>query len=144
MLVQLYARTYPDQMVAVVAMNPVPPAHPWLDQVSKVFTAEEYTGEEAYYRADNGESIDYLTSSEQLVAAPTPPDVPFEMLISTSHQCEDAEICLKSYSIYERIMQEVTVAWPRGNFSQVAALHNIFEDDPDAVVATVERILSLP
>ena len=143
MLVQLYARTYPDQVVGVVAMNPVPPAHPWLDQVSKVFTAEEYTGEEAYYQGDNGESLDYLTGSEQLVAAPTPPDVPFEMLLSTSVQCEAAEICLKSYSIYKRIMQEVTAAWPHGNFSQVAAPHNIFEADPDSVVATVERILAL-
>jgi pimeloyl-ACP methyl ester carboxylesterase len=143
MLVQLYARTYPDQVVGVVAMNPVPPAHPWLDQVSRVFTAEEYAGEEAYYQGDNGESLDYLTSSEQLVAAPAPPDVSFEMLLSTSVQCEDAEICLKSYSIYERIMQEVTAAWPHGNFSQVAALHNIFEDDPDAVVTTLERIQAL-
>lgn len=49
MLVQLYARTYPDQAAGVVAMNPVPPAHPWLDEASKIFTAEEYAGEEAYY-----------------------------------------------------------------------------------------------
>jgi len=50
MLVQLYARTYPEQVVGVVSMNPVPPAHPWLDEVSKIFTTQEYSGEEAYYK----------------------------------------------------------------------------------------------
>ena len=144
MFVQLYARTYPDQVVGVVAMNPVPPAHPWLDDVNKVFTAEEYAGEEAYYQGDNGESIDYLTSSEQLQAAPAPPEIPFEMLLSTDIQCEGADICLKSYAMYERIMEEVTASWPHGNYTQVEALHNLFLEDPDAVVATVERVLSSP
>jgi len=142
MLVQLYARTYPDQVVGVVSMNPVPPAHPWLDEVSKIFTTEEYTGEEAYYHGQNGESLDYLTSSEQIAATTASPDVLFEMLISTDIQCEGEQICLKSYSTYEQIMQEVTAAWSNGNFSQVKAGHNIFSDDSDAVVAAVERVLS--
>jgi pimeloyl-ACP methyl ester carboxylesterase len=143
MLVQLYARIYPDQVFGVVAMNPVPPAHPWLDEVSKIFTAEEYTGEEAYYQGQNGETLDYLTSSEQLTAAPAPPDVPFEMLLSTIAQCESTtDVCGKSYSTYEQIMQAVSAAWPHGNFSQVEAGHNIFLDDPEAVAETVERVLS--
>ena len=142
MLVQLYARTYPDQIVGAVAINPVPPAHPWLEEVSKVFTAGEYSSEEAYYQGQNGESLDYLTSSEQLTAALEPPDVPFEMLLSTDLQCEGADICLKSYSIYEQIMQDVTAAWPRGNFSQTASFHNMFLEDPDAVMRAVERVLS--
>jgi pimeloyl-ACP methyl ester carboxylesterase len=32
LLVQLYARTYPGDLAAVVAMNPVPSAGPWLAQ----------------------------------------------------------------------------------------------------------------
>ena len=143
LFVQLYARTFPEQVIGVVAMNPVPPAHPWLDQVSKIFTAEEYADEEAYYQGQNGESFDYLTSSEQVNGAPKPPQVPFEMLISTAAQCEgNTGPCMKSYSNYEKIMQEVTAAWPHGNFSQVAAGHEIYLDDPNAVVAIVERILS--
>ena len=145
LFVQLYARTFPDQVAGVVAMNPVPPAHPWLDEVSKVFTAQEYTDEQSYYQGQNGESFDYLTSNEQLTAAPKPPAVPFEMLISTDAQCEDSTgPCMKSYPIYERIMHEVTAAWPHGNFSQVAASHEIYLDHPDAVVATVERVLASP
>lgn len=144
MFVQLYTRIYPDQVVGAVAMNPVPPAHPWLDEVSLIFTAEEYADEESYYRGNNGESFDYLASSEQLAAAAEPPNVPFEMLLSTSVQCEDAEICFKSYPTYVRIMQEVTSKWLQGDFSQVAAGHEIYLDDIDAVLAVVERVLSSP
>jgi hypothetical protein len=137
MFVQLYARTYPDQVIGVVAMNPVPPAHPWLDKVGDA-------SEEAYYRGQNGESLDYLTSSDQIATAPLPPDVPFEVLLSTDIQCEGDQLCLKSYSTYEQIMQAVSASWPKGNFSQVEAGHNIFSDDPDAVVAVVERVLISP
>lgn len=142
MMVQLYARLYPEEISGVVAINPVPPAHPWLDEVSQIFTAEEYAGEEAYYQGDNGESFDYLTSSEQLTASPIPPDLPFEVLLSTSVQCEGDGICLKSYSTYEQLVRDVTTAWPRGNYTQVESLHNIFDEIPDAVVSAVERILA--
>jgi pimeloyl-ACP methyl ester carboxylesterase len=143
MFVQLYAQTFPDQVAGVIAMNPVPPAHPWLDQVSKVFTPEEYAEEEAYYQGQNGESFDYLASSEQINRAPKPPQVPFEMLISTNVQCEnDTGPCMKSYSNYEKIMQEITATWPHGSFSQVAAGHEIYLDQPDAVLAIVEKVVS--
>lgn len=145
LFVQLYARTFPDQVIGVVSMNPVPPAHPWLDEVSKVFTAQGFSEEKAYYQGQNGGPFDYLTSSEQLTAAPKPPTIPFEMLISTDVQCEDDTTggCLKSYPAYEQIMKQVAAVWPHGNFSQVAASHEIYRDDPDAVVAIVERVLSL-
>jgi pimeloyl-ACP methyl ester carboxylesterase len=142
MLVQLYARKYADQVVGVVAMNPVPPAHPWLDEVSKIFTPQEYTDEQAYYHGENGEPLDYLTSSEQVAAAPKPSSMPFEMLISTIAQCASpTDVCGKSYSTYERIIQDVTTTWPQGHFSEVAAGHDIFHDDVEAVVAVVERVL---
>lgn len=145
LFVQLYARTFPDQVVGVVAMNPVPPAHPWLDKVQKVFTAQEYADEEAYYQGQNGESFDYLASNDQLTAAAKPPAIPFEMLISTDAQCEDSSgPCMKSYSIYEQLMQGVTAAWPQGHFSQVTASHEIYGSDPKAAAAAVERILALP
>ena len=142
MFVQLYARKYADQVAGVVAMNPVPPAHPWLDEVSKIFTPEEYADEQGYYHGQNGESFDYLTASDQLAAAPPPPNVPFEMFISTIAQCDSpTDVCGKSYSTYERILKEVTAAWPRGHFSQIEAGHDIYQENVDAVVAVVERVL---
>ena len=85
-----------------------------------------------------------MSSSEQLVAAAAPPDVPFEMLLSTNVQCEGDPICLKSYSSYERMLQEVTRTWSRGNFSQLQAGHDLYLDTLDAVVAVVERVLAAP
>ena len=141
MMVQYFARAFPNQAAGVLAMNPVPPADPWLDEAEALFTPEEYAGEVAYYQGQNGENFDYLTSSEQIAAAPAPPEVPFEMIISTNVQCEGADICLKSYAVYEDIMQAVTADWPQGNFSRVMALHQIFSSNSEAAVAAVMRIL---
>jgi hypothetical protein len=130
-------------VLGVVALDPQPPAHPWLDEVSKIFTAQEYASENTSYSGENSESIDYVTSSEQLAAAPKPPDVPFEVLVTTG--CDEGDQgCLNVTPTYERILREVTAAWPRGTFSEVAAVGSIWEDDPAPAVAAVERILSTP
>ena len=142
MFVQLYAQTYPEEVVGVVAMNPVPPADPWLDEVSKVFTAEEYAIEEAYYQGDNVESIDYIASSEQITLAAPPPSIPFEMLFSTNEDCGFDALCTKALSIMPQVIKDLTATWPRGSFVRVPVGHNIYIDDPDAVLAAVERILA--
>ena len=143
LFVQLYARMFPDQVVGVVALDPQPPAHPWLDEVSKIFTAQEYSSEKTSYSGENSESIDYVTSSEQLAAAPKPPDVPFEVLVTTD--CDEGDQgCLNVTPTYERILREVTAAWQRGTFSEVVAGGSVWEDDPGAAVAAVERVLSKP
>jgi pimeloyl-ACP methyl ester carboxylesterase len=143
LFVQLYARTYPDQVVGVVALDPQPPAHPWLDEVSQIFTAQEYASEKTSYSGKNSESIDYVTSSEQLAAAPKPPDVPFEMLVTTDCEAGD-QGCVEVTPTYVRILREVAAAWPRGTFSEVAAVGSIWEDDPAPAVAAVERLLPSP
>jgi pimeloyl-ACP methyl ester carboxylesterase len=45
LFVQLYARTYPDQVAGVVALDPQLPAHPWLDDISKIVTERELADE---------------------------------------------------------------------------------------------------
>jgi len=74
--VQLFARTYPGEVVGV-AMNPVPRAEPWLANALPLMTKAERADEEAYYRGElNEEAFAWIASSDQLVAAPSPPDVP--------------------------------------------------------------------
>jgi hypothetical protein len=139
LFVQLYARTYPDQVIGVVDMNPQQAAHPWLDDISKIVTERELADEKRSLDGQNEESINYTTSSEQLAAAPQPPNVPFEMLVSP---CDPGDqFCVKTYPTYKRIMQEVAAAWQRGAFAEVAGV-DIPSDNPDAVVAAVERILA--
>ena len=143
-LVQLYARRYPDQIKGVVAMNPVPPADPWLKRVLPIFDNYEDASEQAYFRGQNDEGIDYLASSKELEEAPPPPHVPFEMLISTKVQCEGESKespgpCLKSYGVYEDVESEVAQQWPDGCFHEVAASHDIYADKTDLVVGAVKH-----
>src|SRR5215210_7097 len=143
-LVQLYARRYPNQIKGVVAMNPVPPADPWLKRVLPIFDNYEDESEQAYFRGQNDEHIDYLSSSKELKEASPPPHVPFEMLISTKVQCEGESEenpgpCLKSYDIYEEIELEVAQQWPKGCFHEVAASHDIYADKTEVVVDAVKH-----
>jgi pimeloyl-ACP methyl ester carboxylesterase len=139
-LVQLYARRYPDEVKGVVAMNPVPPADPWLERVLPICNKDEDESEQAYYRGQNDEHINYLSSSKELKEAPPPPQhVPFEMLISTKVQCEGDPTCLKSYGVYEDVVREVAQQWPDGCFHEVAAGHEIYADETKVVVDAVKH-----
>jgi hypothetical protein len=106
-------------------------------------TRQERAGEIAYFEGENGESFDYRVSSEQIDEAPAPPDVPFEMLISTIAQCENPDdICGRTYPAYEAIMQAVSQEWPDGGFSQVESGHEIHVGDLEAVLALVDDVLA--
>jgi pimeloyl-ACP methyl ester carboxylesterase len=141
--VQLYARTYPDDVAGVVAMNPVPPAGPWLEQALPLMTEGERAEEESYYRGEGvSEAIDFNLSSEQLNTAPSPPDVPFEMLISTIAQCESPDdVCGRTYAVYEDVMQAATDEWPQGHFSQVESGHETFYGAFDETIAVIRRVV---
>jgi pimeloyl-ACP methyl ester carboxylesterase len=139
--VQLYARLFPDQVVGVVALDPMPPADPWLAAVSTLFNPADYATEKSNYGSSNEESIDLVTSGQQLAAAPTPPNVPFEILYGTD--CQGDQACAKSMPTYEQVIKGVAMAWPRGTVS-VDAVGNVFDNDPDAIVAAVGRVLSKP
>ena len=97
MFVQMYARTFPQDVAGVLAMNAVPPFAEWEEQGFPEMTKQERAGEIAYYEGQNGESFDYRVSSEQIDEAPAPPDVPFEMLISTIAQCAEPHRHLRTY-----------------------------------------------
>jgi pimeloyl-ACP methyl ester carboxylesterase len=139
--VQLYAKTYPDEVAGVLAMNPVPPYDAVVDAGFPGLTDEERLGEMSYYAGENGEGLDYATASTELAAATPPADVPLEVLISTIAQCGDPEdICGRGYSAYETIMREVAESWPEGHFSQLEAGHELFVETDD-VLRVVDSML---
>jgi pimeloyl-ACP methyl ester carboxylesterase len=140
--VQLYARTYPDDVAGVVAINPVPPAEPWLDRALPLMTEPERADEEAYYRGEVDDGFDFYTSFAQLDAAPPPPDVPFELLLSTVAQCERPDdVCSRTYPVYEAVMREVVDEWPQGHLTQVTAGHEPWVDAFDETIAVIRRVL---
>ncbi len=139
----MYARTYPEDVAGVIAMNPVPPFAEWREQGFPEMTKQERAAEIAYFEGENGESFDYRVSSEQIAEAPAPPDVPFEMLISTIAQCESPDdICGRTYPANEAIMESVSREWPDGGFSQVESGHEIYIGDLEAILAIVDRVLA--
>jgi pimeloyl-ACP methyl ester carboxylesterase len=144
MFVQMYARTFPEEVAGVIAMNPVPPFAEWREQGFPEMTKQERAGETAYYEGENGEAFDYRVSSEQIDEAPAPPDVPFEMLISTVAQCaEDSSgICRRTYPANEAIMEALSQEWPDGGFSQVESGHEIYLSDQEAILAVVDDVLA--
>jgi pimeloyl-ACP methyl ester carboxylesterase len=139
--VQLYARTYPEEVARVVAMNPVPPAGPWLEGALPLMTEQERAEEEAITRGEGeGEQFDWYASFTELDAAPAPHDVPFLVLISTIAQCESPDdICGRTYGVYETTMQELADSWPQGQFLQLETGHEIYQD-PEAVAA-IRRVV---
>jgi pimeloyl-ACP methyl ester carboxylesterase len=139
--VQLYARTYPDEVAGVVAMNAVPPIDPWLDESAPLMTEQERSEELAYYAGGEGtEDFDWNTSFAQIDAAGPPPAVPFLVLTSTSAECESADdICGRTHDVYEASMAGVAARWPLGAYTAVDAGHELFYT-PEAVAA-IRRLI---
>ena len=138
--VQLYARTYPDEVAGIVAMNPVPLADPWLAEALPLMTESERADEEAYYRGElNAEAFDWNASNTQMEAAPPPPAVPFLLLISTIAQCDSPDdVCGRTYGVYEDVMQAEADEWPLGRYAQVDGAHAFFtEPEAQAMIARV-------
>jgi pimeloyl-ACP methyl ester carboxylesterase len=140
--VQLYARSYPDEVAGVVAMNPVPPADPWMQDALPLMTEQERADEEAYYRSElDEEAFDWNVSSAQVESAPPPPDVPFLLLISTIAQCDSPDdACGRTYGVYEDVMQSVAAAWPQGRYAQIDGSHAFFSE-PEAQ-AMIDRVIA--
>jgi pimeloyl-ACP methyl ester carboxylesterase len=142
--VQLYARTYPDQVLGVVAMNPVPPADRWLPQALPLMDAWEQSEEQAAYRGEGqSESIDWNTSGNQLLAAPAPPPgMPFEMLISSNSQCRaPGDACNRTWEVYRAIQEEVTAQWPRGTMTVLPVGVDIHVNAIPDVIGAIQRVI---
>jgi pimeloyl-ACP methyl ester carboxylesterase len=113
---QLYARTHPEEVAGVVALNAVPPADPWLDEATPLMTEQGRVEELTFYAGGPfTEDFDWTTAFAQLHAAGPPLTVPFLVLISTIAQCENPnDICERTYGVYETVMKEVAAEWPQG------------------------------
>jgi pimeloyl-ACP methyl ester carboxylesterase len=145
MLVQSYARNYPESIAGVVAMNPVPPWRAWEEEAFPEMTQGERRAESAYFRGGEGgsEGFDYREISAQYDDLEEPPGIPFHMLISSIAQCESPEdICGRTYPVYTDTMKQIADHWPEGHFTQTVSGHEIYLDDPDAVLTAINDVLT--
>ena len=145
MIVQSYARNYPESIAGVVAMNPVPPWGAWEDRAFPEMTQSERRAESAYFRGGEGgsEGFDYREISAQYEGLQEPPGTPFHMLISTIAQCDSPDdICGRTYPAYTAAMKRIADDWPEGRFDQTVSGHEIYLDDPDAALTAINDVLT--
>ncbi len=143
MLVQAYARAFPDEVAGVVALNPVPPWAAWRREAFGAMTPAERDEETAYFGGDGSdEGFDFREISTSTMADAVPAEVPLHLLISTIEQCDSPrDICGRTYPAYTATMRAIARDWPRGRYTQVASGHEIYLDDPAAAMAAVTDVL---
>lgn len=138
--VQHFGARHPDEVVAVLAMNPENPADLFNAEAFPLMTAEEKAGELAYQRGENGQGIDYATSARQM-RADGPLTVPLSIMQSNDDCPPDEAICKKLVNVAPKIGRDlVAAAAPGGKFIAVEASHDLYLDIPDQVIAELDRL----
>lgn len=141
LIVQAYAATYPADVVGLVAINPVAPWKPWLPVMAQM-TPSERSQEIAFLTGTNGESLDYRDLS-RAVEGPLPTSIPAYLLISSEAECPpDDTSCRRMIIKYDAVMQKVARQWGSAHLKVVDASHDIQFDDPQAVTAAIDDVLS--
>ena len=142
--VQHFAARHPDEVHAVLAMNPEVRADWFNAKAFPLMTPDERAGELAYQSGDNGQGIDYGTSAKQM-AADGPVRAPLTIMESL-HQCSDGNpTCLKVAEVMPGLgRRSVAEAAPGGSYIQVEAPHDMYLNMPDRVLAEIDRLAALP
>jgi len=153
-LVQLYARTYPDNLVGVVSMSSGPPCGPWLAALPSLDNPQLLADETANCADNHGRRDRYDGNAywAEMQAAPAPPDIPFELVISTvdGDWCPPGqsswapfaslEQCEAAWAIGEGIARDLVKAWPNGHLTELKARHAMWFDDLDGVLNLIEGV----
>lgn len=154
-LAQMYARIFPDDVVGVVSMNSGPPCPPWRQALESLVDDDFLAGEEAYCSDTGGsDRFDLDASYAEAQAAPAPPDIPLQLLISSvdfdwcppdSNPPEpfaSQEQCRAANRVHVELARAIVAAWPRGEITLVDASHEIFTTQLDVVVQAVHTVIT--
>ena len=138
--VQHFAVRHPDQVVAVLAMNPELRADRFQAKAFPLMTAAEKNQELAYGRGENEQGIDYATSAKQMQADGRL-TVPLSIMQSNNDCPPDDALCKKLSKIGPELAKQlVAEAGAGGKFIQVEAAHDLYLDIPDQVVTEIDRL----
>jgi hypothetical protein len=139
-----FARAYPDDVVGVLASNPVPLASDWIERAYPLLTEAQIEDEESYYDGENDEHFAWTTSHEQYEALPIPDDVPLVLLHSDATQCEGEvdDPCARTADLYLTLGLEYADEWPGARFEAVAMTHGIPYSHPETYEEVIEGFLA--
>ena len=142
--VQHFAARHPDQVVAVLAMNPEMRADRFDAKALPLLNPAEKAAELAYSRGENGQGIDYNTSAKQMQADGRL-TVPLSIIQSYDDCPPDDATCKKVVKLGPTLARQlVAEAAPGGKFIQVQASHDLYLDVPDQVIAELDRLAAVP
>jgi pimeloyl-ACP methyl ester carboxylesterase len=142
--VQHYAARHPNQVIAVLAMNPEIRADLFNAKAFPLLTPQERADELAYQNAGNSQRIDYTASAKQ-IAADGLLRIPLTIIESVDLCPDQHPVCKKVAPVVPDIGRElVAAARPGGRYIQVNASHNIDRDVPDQVLGEIDRLANLP
>lgn len=136
-------------------MNSGPPCPPWIEALAVLVDGDFLDGERAYCSdTGQGDRFDLIKSYSESQAAPAPPDIPFELLLSTPEAdwCppdanppepfDSHEQCNAANAIHVELARDLVADWPRGEVVFVDAPHEIFTAALDTVADTVRAVAS--
>ncbi len=129
----LYANRHPTGVAGLLLMNAGFFTLDW-DKASAVWSAQEIADERAHVEATLGE----------VKQAATPPlGVPYIVMLSTIAQCDSpTDVCGRIYPLFEDWARELAGRTPGGRFVSVDAGHEIFDDQPEVVLAEIRQLLA--
>jgi pimeloyl-ACP methyl ester carboxylesterase len=129
----LYANRHPADVAGLLIMNAGFFTLDW-DKAKAVWSAEELADEQANAERNLGE----------VKQAAMPRDgVPYVVMMSTIAQCgSPTDICGRIYPLYEDWARELAGRTPDGRFVSVDAAHEIFDSQPQVVIAEIRRLLA--
>ncbi|MFL6156588.1 MAG: alpha/beta fold hydrolase [Marmoricola sp.] len=140
LIAMAYAATHPDDVLGLVAINPVAPWKPWLPVMADM-TASERRDEVAFLTGTNGESLNYKDISRS-VDGPVPTTIPASFLVSSAVECPPGDgACSKMIARYDDVMRQVARRWGSAPLTVVDASHDIQFDDIDAVTTAIDDVL---
>jgi pimeloyl-ACP methyl ester carboxylesterase len=144
MSMRLFASTYPNEVVALVLVDPTPPTF-IDDECAIVSTSLCDTLRADSAPAKNPDGLDIVGSAAALAAAGPLPAVPLVVLAATIHQqtaITDPAIAAQIETLWHRRLQELAASLPSGRIEVVSSGHDIQTLHPDAVVAALRSILT--
>jgi len=132
-----HARAYPDDVVGVVAWNPVLLDPGWGPRLQEEVSPEEWELMDKFLAGEDFDPYNWYASADEMAALPTPDDVPLVLMHSDATQCEGIEGCDERYPTYTDLGAEYAEDWPGATYETVSLHHELDREDPDLVAGLV-------
>jgi pimeloyl-ACP methyl ester carboxylesterase len=132
-----HARAHPDDVVGVVAWNPVLLDPGWGPRLKAQVSPEEWEFMDSFLAGEDFEKFDWYTTAEEMAALPTPDDVPLVLMHSDATQCEGIPGCDERYPAYTDLGEEYVADWPGATYRTVSLRHMLDEEDPELIAGLV-------